>query len=170
MKKTSIRKIAYVALLIAIEIVLSRLLSVSTPIVRIGFGFLPISIVAMLYGPLYAGVAAAIGDFLGATLFPIGAYFPGFTVTAFLAGAVYGIFLYNQEKTLPRICLAVLIVTVFLNLGLDTLWLQMITGKGILVLLPTRLLKCVVMAPVQIAVIRLAGVKLYTLAGMKVNS
>ena len=41
-----------------------------------------------------------------------------------------------------------------LQLGLDTLWLVMITGKGYLALLPTRAIKSLVMIPVQVLTIR----------------
>ena len=126
---------------------------------KIGFNFLPIALIAMMYGPLYAGLGAATADLLGAVLFPIAAYFPGFTLTAFLTGSAFGLFLHNHERNLIRIGMAVLMVTVVLNLGLDTLWLQMITGNGYLALFPTRILKCVIMAPVQFVCIRLAASK-----------
>ncbi len=160
MEKLNTKKMVQIGLLIAVEIVLSRFCSISTPIVRIGFGFLPVVMAAMLYGPLCAGVTAATADFLGAILFPIGAYFPGFTVTAFLTGAVYGLFLHNRSKSWVRISCAVLIISLVLNLGLDTVWLWMITGKGYMALLPTRILKCMIMIPVQVMMIRLAWTKL----------
>lgn len=153
------KKLVTIALLIALEIILSRFLSIATPIVKIGFNFLPIALIAMLYGPVYAGLSAATADFLGAVLFPIGAYFPGFTLTAFLTGIVYGVFLHKHERNLARISIAVLMVTVVLNLGLNTLWLQMITGNGYLALFPTRILRCVIIAPIQFICIRLVASK-----------
>ena len=44
--------------------------------------------------PISAGVAYAIGDILGMMIFPSGSYFPGFTLTAFLTGVIYGVVLY----------------------------------------------------------------------------
>jgi ECF transporter S component (folate family) len=160
MKKQNTKRIVHIALLIAIEIVLTRFCSISTPFVRIGFGFLPVAIAGMLYGPLCAGVTAAAADFLGAVLFPIGAYFPGFTVTAFLTGVVYGAFLHKRSKSWVYIGCAVLTILLGLNLGLDTVWLWMITGKGYIALLPLRILKCVLMIPVQVIMIRLTSTKL----------
>lgn len=156
--------VVQVALLTALEIILSRFFSIATPIVKIGFGFLPIAVIAMLHGPLWAGGAAATGDFLGAILFPIGPYFPGFTLTAGLTGLVYGLLLYNRPKSWTRISCAVLFISLVLHLGLDTLWLEMITGKGYLALLPTRILKSVIMAPMQIILVRLAWTRLRPLA------
>lgn len=130
-----------VACLIAIEIILTRFLSINLPFLRIGFGFLPIAIIGMMYGPIWAGFAYAIGDFLGAILFPIGPYFPGFTLTCFLTGVVYGLVLYKKEVTWKRSLVAVLIITVFLNLILDTLWVSMLYGDAFWGLLLSRFVK-----------------------------
>ena len=152
-KKFDVKKLIQISLLIAIEVILTRFCSIQTPIVRIGFGFLPIAIIGMMYGPLSAGVAYAIGDLLGVALFPTGSFFPGFTLTAFLTGIVYGVFLYNKPKTWPRIIGAVLTVCLVINLGLDTLWLSILMGKGYIALLPTRIMKAVLMIPVQTFII-----------------
>ena len=152
-KKFDVKKLIQISLLIAIEVILTRFCSIQTPIVRIGFGFLPIAIIGMMYGPLSAGVAYAIGDLLGVALFPTGSFFPGFTITAFLTGIVYGVFLYNKPKTWPRIIGAVLTVCLVINLGLDTLWLSILMGKGYIALLPTRIMKAVLMIPVQTYII-----------------
>ena len=151
--KFDVKKLIQISLLIAIEVILTRFCSIQTPIVRIGFGFLPIAIIAIMYGPLSAGIAYAIGDLLGIALFPSGGFFPGFTLTAFLTGVSYGIFLYNKPVTWPRIVGAVLTVCLVLNLGLDTLWLSIMMGKGYLALLPTRIIKAALMIPVQTLII-----------------
>lgn len=151
--KFDVKKLIQIGLLIAIEVILTRFCSIQTPIVRIGFGFLPIAIIAMMYGPLSAGIAYTIGDLLGVALFPSGAFFPGFTLTSFLTGVVYGVFLYNKPKTWPRIIGAVLTVCLVLNLGLDTYWLSIMMGKGYVALLPTRIMKAALMIPVQSLII-----------------
>ena len=156
-----VKRLVQVAVLIALEIVLSRFLSISTPIVKIGFAFLPIALVAILYGPLWAGAAGAIADFIGAILFPIGVYFPGFTLTAFLAGVVFGLFFQNSERNLPRICTGVAFSQLVLHLGLNTVWLWVITGRGYLAIFPTRVAQCALMIPIQILSIYVVGSKLY---------
>ena len=153
MKNNSVKKLVEISLLIALEVILTRFCSINTATLRIGFGFLPIAIIAMMYGPLSAGVAYALGDLLGMMIFPSGSYFPGFTLTAFLTGIVYGVFLYNKPKTWPRIIGAVLTVCLVINLGLDTLWLSILMGKGYIALLPTRIMKAVLMIPVQTFII-----------------
>jgi ECF transporter S component (folate family) len=143
-----------IAMLVAMEIILTRFLSIQLLNIRIGFGFIPVVIIAIMYGSVYAGIGAAIADFIGVSLFGIGAPFPGFTATAFLAGIVYGLLLYNRPKTLPRICIAVVIVTVILQMGIDTYWLTIILGDGYIALMPVRIIRTLIMLPAQIICIR----------------
>lgn len=153
MPKLTTKQLVSLGFLAAAEIVLSRFLSISTPIVKIGFAFIPVALGAMLYGPVWAGLASASADFVGAVLFPVGPYFPGFTLTAFLTGMVYGLFLYEKPNGRARVVVSVLLVALALNLGLGSVWLHVLLGKSVLALLPARLLKCVVVTPVQIFVI-----------------
>lgn len=156
MKKLSSKQIVMLGLLIATEIILSRFFAISTPIVKISFAFLPIAIAAICYGPIWGAMCAGIADIIGAFLFPVGAFFPGFTLTAALTGAVYGLLLYRNSDKPWRLVAAVLIICIVLNLGLDTYWLTILLGKSAAVLLPARAIKCLIMIPIQILLVRLA--------------
>lgn len=153
--QNKIKILVFMGLFLALEIILTRFLSIQTPIVRIGFTFLPIALSAMMFGPVISGVTAALADVLGMMLFSSGMpFFPGFTASAFLTGAIFGIVLYHRPKNLMNISIAVILVSVVVTLCLDTLWLYLLTGNGILVLLPARLIKFFVMIPVQILLIQ----------------
>ena len=90
--KWNTEAIVLLGVLISTEVVLSRFFSISAWNIKIGFSFLPVVVAALLLGSLQAGIVAGLGDLIGALLFPIGAYFPGFTLTAFLTGIVFGLF------------------------------------------------------------------------------
>ena len=152
-KNQNTSRLIVIAFLIAIEIILTRFLSINTPILRIGFGFLPIAMTGILYGPLWAGAAYALGDILGIIIFPAGPYFPGLTVSAFLTGLTYGFFLYNKPVGWKRVLIASSIVCILINLGLDTFWLSILMDKGIFALIPARILKTAVMLPLQVILI-----------------
>ncbi|HYE81148.1 MAG TPA: folate family ECF transporter S component [Clostridia bacterium] len=151
MSKT--RTIAFVGLLVSMEIIFTRFLSFQTPIIRIGFGFIPVAFSAILFGPVIGGLTGALADVAGMMIFPKGAYFPGFTLSAFLGGAIYGLFLYRKPVTLVNVVKSVLVITIFVDLGLNTLWLSMITGKAAAALLIPRLYKSAIMLPIQAATI-----------------
>ena len=152
MKQLSTKTLSTLALLIALEIILSRFLSLSAWNTKIGFSFVPVAAAAILFGPLSAGIVAALADLLGALLFPIGPYFPGFTLTAFLTGLVFGLFLHNSQSFL-RILAAVLINQLLLSLLLNSYWISLLYGSPYAPLLVTRLLQCGVLAAVQLALI-----------------
>lgn len=154
-KKSSTQRLVMMAFLIALSVVLTRFCSINTPIVRIGFGFLPCAFMGIIFGPIWAGIGYAAADVLGMTIFPTGVYFPGFTVTAFLTGIVYGIFYHNRDVTFRSSILPNLIISIFLNLVLDTFWLMILMGQGFLALLPARIIKCAVMFVIQVTLIPL---------------
>ncbi len=137
-------------LLIALEVVLSRFLSVATGSVKIGVQFMPIAIAAMLYGPLWGGAVGALADLVGALAFPIGAYFPGFTISAFLAGMIYGLFLYNRKVTKYNAMIAAALISVVVRMLLDSFWLyQFFMGNAILAYMPVRILVNTILIFVQ---------------------
>ena len=155
-KRSATTRLVVMAFLIALEIILTRFCSINTPILRIGFGFLPVAMIGALYGPIWAAVGYAIGDILGMIIFPSGIFFPGFTVTAVLTGFVFGLFLHNKEKiTWKTVLPASLIIILALNLCLDSLWLSIMYGDAFIALLPTRIFKCVVMLPIHLILIPL---------------
>lgn len=151
--KTTTKQLAMLGILLALNIILSRLLSVSTEVVKFDFAFIPIVIAAMMYGPIHAGILGALGDFVGAIVFPIGPYFPGFTLSAALAGIILGIFLYKKRITLKRVILAVVTSLVVQSLVLDTIWLKLMYEYTWDVLIPLRLIKIAVIVPIEIIVI-----------------
>lgn len=142
MKKNKITMIVVLAMLTAVEIVLSRLLSISLPTFKLSFSFLAVAFAAREYGPWGGAAVGAVGDLIGALLFPIGPYFPGFTLTAGLCGIVYGV-CYRHYS--PFITLVAEVINNFiLGAGLNTLWLMVFFDNTLAALLPVRLLQAVI--------------------------
>lgn len=147
-KYFSIQKIVVLGVLVALNIVLARFLSIQAWNIRIGFTFLTIVCAAILYGPVEGAIVGGLGDFLGAILFPSGPFFPGFTITAILTGLVHGLLL-HKKITIPRVLLSFAIVQFGLGMILNTLWISILYGKGFLALLPTRVAQAVLLFVVQ---------------------
>ena len=142
------RSVLLVGLFIAFEIILTRFFSIEYSILRISFELIPIAISAILFGPITAGVAAAVADVLGMFIFPKGAYFPGFTLSAFISGYLFGIFLYKKKISLFKVFLASLSVILVVELLLKTVWLTITTQNAAMAILPVRLIKSAVFLPV----------------------
>ncbi|MBO0410164.1 folate family ECF transporter S component [Enterococcus hulanensis] len=145
------RKLTLAALLVGLEVILGRL-GFMTPIISINFSFVPLIINAILLGPVYAAFSSGISDIIGSFLLPqgLGIYFPGYTISAFLSGLIYGLILYKKTRNFIRISVACLLTGVFVSLLLSTYWVYMMTDKGFWVLLTTRSIQVGMMIPIKI--------------------
>ena len=152
MSKFSTKKLITLGLLVAMDVVLTRFLSLNAWNTRIGFGFVPLVIAAILYGPLPAGIVGALADFIGAILFPTGPYFPGFTFSMFLMGLVFG-FLIHKDQPFWKIVVAVVITQFGISLFLTTYWIHMLYGAKYVPLLATRVVQSGIISAAQIIVI-----------------
>ena len=153
LKKT--RAMVTCAMLLAIEVVINA--TIYLPIgnfLKISFGYLAVAACGYLYGPSPAMLVAALSDIVVFMIHPSGPFNPAFTLNAALGGLIYGLAFYNKsEIKWPRILLAQGIIAVFLHIGLNTLWLSLLLGKGYLALLPVRALKNAVQYPVDVALL-----------------
>lgn len=154
------KKIILTSCLLAVLIILSRFLSIKTPIIKISFGFVPTMLCAIWLGPKWTVLLNVLGDIIGATLFPTGPYFVGYTISTGIAGLIYGLLLYKKEKNsltdksfIIRVIISVVLVSVIVNMGLNTLWTSITSGKAFQVLFVTRIVKQLIMIPIHIIVI-----------------
>ena len=102
-------------------------------------------------------MTGALTDIGGYIVKPTGPFFPGFTISGILSGVIFGLFLHKRSGaaySLKRISAAVLVNTVVVNLLLNSLWLTLLYGSGgFAAVLSVRLLKELVMIPVNIIII-----------------
>lgn len=152
-RKFTTKQLVIIAMLVALNVILSRFLSIAAWNIKIGFAFVPVVFAALYLGPWQAALVGALGDFVGATLFPIAAYFPGFTITAAIVGLIYGLFL-SKKQTMPRILGAVVVTEIVGSLLLNTLWISVLFGSPFLPLMATRVFQCLILGIVEIVVIR----------------
>ena len=144
-------RLVLLALLIALNIVLVRFGAIYLgPAIRVSFGFIPIVIMGILFGPMFAACGAGIADFIGAIVFPTGgAYFPGFTLSAILTGYIYGKMLYGKKLSIKRIVISNLLVIMFVQLFMNSIWLSLILDKAFVVLVTSKVIKSLLMLPIE---------------------
>ena len=142
--------LAVCAMFAALALILNSVASINIgPYIKIGFSAIPNQLVDYLFGPVTGSLFAGILDIVKYVMKPDGAFFFGFTFNAMLAAFIYGCFYYKKKLTLRRVLLAKLIVVLVVNVLLSTLWLDMLYGKGFLVLLPARAVKNLIMWPID---------------------
>lgn len=154
MSKISTKKLITLGVLVAMDVVLTRFLSINAWNTRIGFGFVPMVVAAIMYGPVSGGVVAAVADVVGALMFPTGPFFPGFTFTALITGVTFGLFL-HKKQSLWRIVAAVAVTQFVYSLFLNTYWICLVYGAHFKPLLATRVVQSAIISGAQIVVIPL---------------
>lgn len=118
-------------------------------VLKIGFSTECNAVVDCLFGPAAGAFFSAAIDILKFLVKPNGTYFFGFTFDAAVAGLIMGFGFYKKKITFPRVLIVRLINSLVVNVLLATYWLNILLGKGFLALLPTRLLKNIIMVPIE---------------------
>ena len=150
-KKLNAYMISMMGLLIAIMVVLSRILGLEWQFIKISFDFVPKIVMAMMFGPIWTGIGAVIADIIGMMLFAKAAFFPGFTLNAFIGGCIYGYFFYKKEVTWKNAFLCTLANTLLIGFILTPIWLAMLYNQPLTswVIWGPRLVKGALMLPIQ---------------------
>ncbi|MDE6123828.1 MAG: folate family ECF transporter S component [Eubacterium sp.] len=166
-KRFNVKSVAILGILVAAEIIFARF-SIHTWNLKIGFSFVPIVIAAVLYGPIAGGMVAAIGDVISAFLFPVGAFFPGFTLTAFLAGVLYGLFL-KKKASFLNVLFCVLIIQGIISQFINTFFISYLYGSPYWPLFVTRIAQTAALGLVQLVCIYLIANKLIPLLKKRIE-
>ena len=147
--------ITVMAMVVAIRLVMEMLPKINFGLyVQIGFGFIGAAIAGVMLGPWRAALVGILVDILGNFLSgKTGQFFLGYTLTALVGGLIYGYFLYKRPLRWEQIGLAVLLVTIFCNLGLNSIWVYMMTQKAFAVFMPMRILKNMISLPLNTAIL-----------------
>lgn len=158
-KKPGAYMISMMGLLIAIMVVLSRILGFEWQFIKISFDFVPKIVMGMMFGPFWTGIGAVIADLIGMMLFAKAAFFPGFTLNAFLGGVIYGYFFYKKEVTWRNAFLCTVANTVLIGLILTPIWLAIMYNQPLTswVIWGPRLTKAILMLPIQTGLTYVVG-------------
>lgn len=126
--KVELRDLVLLGIVVAMKIVLSRF-TVGTTIVHVSLGFIGSVMLGYLFGPVWGAVGGGISDLVSSALFANdGGFFIGFTLSAMVGPFIYGLIFYKKHVKIWRIILAVLLTTVIVNIGMNTLWLHFLYG------------------------------------------
>ena len=138
------------ALFAALGIILGTIGSINIgPFLRISFSSIPNQFVDMLFGPVTGAIFSGALDIVNYLLKPTGPFFFGFTFNVMLAGVIFGCFFYKKQITFWRVLAAQGLVALIVNVILNTLWMQVVYGQAFMAILPMRLLKNLIMWPVN---------------------
>ena len=138
------------SMLAALSIVATRLFGVQAgPFLRLSFGGIPIILAGVLFGAIPGALVGLVADLVGFMLNPMGgAYFPGFTLTSALTGALPPLMLrFGTRRTLATIFVVVFFTQAITSIGLNSYWLYIMFGPAMWVRFPARVVSQLVIIP-----------------------
>ena len=147
----NLKTLVMASMLLAIAVVLGFYTLQLTEFIKIGFAYIANELAGMMFGPVVGSLIGALADVLKYLVNPTGPFFPGFTISGFLGGLIYGIVLYKKPLSIKRVIVANTLVTVLVNLLVNTYWLTLLYGNAFMVLLPARIVKQIIMLPIEVA-------------------
>lgn len=149
------KDLTILSMLVALNVVMAELFKfpIIPKVLELSFGFVPIAVAGMLFGPLPAMAVAAAADIIGALIFSSGDFYLGYTLTALMTGLFYGLMLYKQDVRLSRAAMAQALVSLVCFAGLNTLWAYQLGYARTSQYIVTRLTVNLVAYPVYVLVL-----------------
>lgn len=126
----STRNLVFAALMVAMARVLALIPSIPIAHTRLSFSFPARAMCALVCGPVAGMVYGFVEDILGFILQPTGEFFFGYTISTMAGMLVYALCFYRRRVTVVRIVAANVLVNIFVNAMMGSLWTMMIRGGG----------------------------------------
>ncbi len=151
--RLTVRDLCILGLITAITALLSIFFTFRIgTIYKFPLKFISVFVTAVLYGPFWGGICAAIGDILNCFIAPVGPFVPQITVLEFISGFVFGLFFLkcniSKKSYIKRVLLcsiAQLILASVLNTTVYAYWLKWYPdfSTAFAIRIPACLLNCV---------------------------
>lgn len=145
----SLQTVVFCGLMGALSIILKMLASINFGPFTITYAWIPNRIVDSMFGPAIGALYGGIMDIIKFIMKPTGEFNLAYTAIAMLAGLIFGAVLYNKPVSFMRIFFAQAIVKIFVNAGITTYLMAFERGQAFMALLPARLVKNLIMIPLD---------------------
>ena len=140
LQNSNTKKMITLSMLIALQVVLTRIFSINAWNIRIVFGFIPMLFAALYFGTWEAVTVASLADIIGSLALSSYPYFPGYTFSIALSAFIFATILRKNKSSLS-ILLAVAVTQLICSLLLNSLWISINSGSALLPIMLTRLIQ-----------------------------
>lgn len=141
--QTFTRNLVFMALLCAISVLLSRVLAINTPVMRISLGSVPIVLAGLCFGPVAGAMVGVVADLMGCVFLSTFGYTPILALSPMLMGALPWLLakvcLHNRPLRLWRVYAVLLPAEILGPICWTTFGLHLLYGTPLLGLLATRI-------------------------------
>lgn len=148
-----IRYLSLIAVFIAMKIVVGLIRIPVGENLRISITFIIVALEASITGPVCGMVSGAVTDTLSFIIFPDGAYFPGYTLTAMAGELIYALFLYQKKITVTRIGAAKICNNYLVNVCMGSLWSSILYDKAFIYYASVSIVKNTILLPFEITIL-----------------
>ncbi len=149
------RTMAICSMMIAINVILGYFTLNLSSYLRVGFGFVTLPVVAVFFGPIPALISGMLQDLISFILKPTGGYLFTLTLNVGISGMIYGLMLYKKKITFLRVFFTKLLIIVVVNIVLNSIGLSATVGSGLIGILPSRIIKNIILLPIQSIIVYL---------------
>ena len=132
-KNWKTKKLISLSMLIALQIILTRMFSINAWNIRIGFGFVPMLFAILYFGTVEGILVASLSDVLGSL-------FLSYTFSLALSALIFGL-IFKHGKGRLQIFFAVVLTQLICSLLLNSLWISINTGSTLLPIMLSRLVQ-----------------------------
>ena len=148
----NVKTLVFMALLVAMHLVLTRVLVIDLGAYRISVGSVCTILAGLWLGPVAGGVCGFASDIIGCFMKGY-AVNPFITVAAILWGVLPALvrpLIANKKKTgkTVGICVSIVVTAILSSLVLTTAGLVIMLGYNFYAIMPGRLIQCAIMIPI----------------------
>lgn len=145
------RTLVFIALLVAMQIVLVRIVSIDLGFARVTIGNLPVVLAGMWFGPLAGAITGLVADVIGCFMKGY-AVNPLITLSVIVWGVIPALMrpLMKGSRTrkMAVMCIALVIASIVGTVFLTTLGLVLMNGYNFYAIMPSRMIQWAVLTPV----------------------
>ena len=149
----NIRVLALCSIFVAMQVMSSSVFVQVSENLRIYFSFIFTALFSCIGGPVMALISGFCADIISFMLFPSGAFFFGYTLSAMLGAFIFGLFLWDTKITVIKLVFSRVIITGFINILLGSVWTTMLYSKGFWFYVTKSAIKNIALLPFEIFIL-----------------
>ena len=149
----NIRVLALCAVFVALQVMSSSVFVQVSENLRIYFSFIFTALFSCIGGPVMALISGFCADIISFMLFPTGAFFFGYTLSAMLGAFIFGLFLWDTKITALKLIFSRVVITGLINILLGSIWTTMLYSKGFWFYVTKSAIKNIALLPFEIFIL-----------------
>ena len=123
-RRFTTREVTVMGMFVALNVILAEVckIVIIPNVLVLSLGFVPLAVSGMLFGVVPTVTVAVVADIIGALLFSSGSFYFGYTLTAFMTGLFFALFLHRKNLRVIHVVFCQLLVSLVCYAFLNSFW------------------------------------------------